>query len=143
MKEAQWKKEFEQYKIDLRYLRTALDYSGKALADPDLRRLALGGTLQAFGAAIHCGGRVMNDYMQSLGQSRNKSLKNVFMKALKMGVIAHQRWLEAETDLEAVYDVEDDVEALKMIKKVRRVYLPLLERFNVDMTQKCQPTLFG
>lgn len=143
MKAEQWKKEFEQYKIDLTYLKTALDYVEKAQDDPLMKRVVLGGVMQAFGAVIHRGGRVMNEYMQSLGQSRNKSLKNILVKALKMGVIVHQRWIEAEMDLDAFYEIEGEVDALKMEKKIRRIYLPLLERFKVEMALKSLPTLFG
>lgn len=141
--EERWKQELEQYKLDLEYLYQALGYVQKEESNTVLRRLLFGGMMQGFGAALRRSGCVMNEYMRALGQSRNKSLKNIFTKALKMGLISHKRWLDAEGELEMMYEVENIQEYLKMEKKIRRIYLPLLKRFESEMDAKSQPTLFG
>lgn len=142
-KEERWKLEFEQFKKDLNYLRKSLEYVQKDEKDEMLRRLLFGGMLQGFGVVIRRSSCVMNEYMQSLGQGKNKSLKNILVKALKMNLITQKRWLDAEEDLNAVYDVEDMQASLKMEKKINKIYLPLFTRFELDMEAKTQPTLFG
>lgn len=143
MKEERWKKEFATYKKCLSTLKTALDYAGCKQDDPKLACLLSYGLMQAFVSAVHCAAAVMNEYMQSQGQGRNKSLKNIFSKALKMGVISYRRWLDADAELEAISRVADETEALKFAKKIRRIYLPMMERFAAVMELKGQPTLFG
>lgn len=142
-KEERWKQELEQYKTDLAYLRKALETTQQETPDDTQRQLLYGGMMQGFGAAVFRAASLMNTYMQSLGQGRNKSLKHILAKAFKMGLVTHKRWMEVEDDLRSVYDVENLQEAQKMEKKIRRVYLPLLTRFEEQMELKAQPTLFG
>lgn len=141
-KDTRWKGELEQYKTDLACLRKALDYAAKPESDEEFKFLVLRGVAQAFGVAVQRSGSVMNEYMASLGQARNRTLRSIFTKALKMGLLQHKRWLEAEADMMAICQLEEMEQVLKLEKKIRRVYLPLLTRFAEDMTLKCQPTLF-
>lgn len=142
--EERWKKEFEQYKADLIYLRNALDRVRETGEEEQvLRQLLLGGVMQGFCAVLYRSGMVMNEYMAERGQGRIKTLKNIFAKALKLGLIVHKRWVEVENELNDIPKIETLQDALKMEKKIRRVYLPLLERFERDMDLQSQPTLFG
>lgn len=139
-----WKKEFEQYKIDLLYLRKALEcVQKKKEEDPVVRQLLSGGVMQSFCMVLYRSGMVMNEYMGRRGQGKSKSLKNIFAKAFDKGLIVHKRWLEIEHELTGCYQVETLQEALKMERKIRKIYLPLLEKFEVNMEMECQPTLFG
>lgn len=92
---------------------------------------------------LYRSGMVMNEYMGRRGQGKSKSLKNIFAKAFDKGLIVHKRWLEIEHELTGCYQVETLQEALKMERKIRKIYLPLLEKFEVNMEMECQPTLFG
>jgi len=129
MNDVRWKQRFQNFDRACALLeRTA--------ANPDLSEAERGGLIQFFEMAFELSWKLLKDYLTKEGYeitSPREAIKQAFQSQL---IQAGEVWLIALEDRNLTTHTYDEATALRVEKKIREDYFPLLQSLRVTFKGK-------
>lgn len=131
MTDVRWKQRFQNFDRACALLeRTA--------ANPNLSEAERGGLIQFFEMAFELSWKLLKDYLTAEGYE-TKSPRDAFKQAFQSGLIADGGvWLMALEDRNLTTHTYDEATALRVEKKIREDYFPLLQLLRSTFEGKTQ-----
>jgi len=129
MTDVRWKQRFQNFDHACALLeRTA--------AKPDLSEAERGGLIQFFEMAFELSWKLLKDYLTREGYEIT-SPREAIKQAFQNGLIADgEAWLRALEDRNLTTHTYDEATALRVEKKIRENYFPLLQSVRADFEEK-------
>ena len=144
-KDIRWLQRFSNYRKALTKFNQAVDIvSNKMDWDEEVDDLLEEGLIQRFEYTHELAWKVMKDYAEYQGHTNIQGSRDAFRKALEMGVIDDDRWMESIKDRNLTSHNYDDETAQNVLTAIIEVYAPLLNAFEKKMLplSGLEPTLF-
>ena len=144
-KDIRWIQRFSNYRRALAKFNQAVEIVsdqmdwGEAVDD-----LLEEGLIQRFEYTHELAWKVMKDYAEYQGHTNIQGSRDAFRKALEMGIIDDERWMESIKDRNLTSHNYDDETAQNVLTAIIEVYAPLLNAFEKKMLplSGIEPTLF-
>ena len=131
MNDVRWKQRFQNFDRACALLeRTA--------ANPDLSEAERGGLIQFFEMAFELSWKLLKDYLTTEGYeitSPREAIKQAFQSQL---IREGEVWLIALEDRNLTTHTYDEATALRVEKKIREDYFPLLQSLRATFTEKAE-----
>lgn len=144
-KDIRWIQRFGNYRKALFKFNQAVEIvSDKMDWGDDVDDLLEEGLIQRFEYTHELAWKVMKDYAEYQGHTDIQGSRDAFRKALQMGIIDDQRWMDSIKDRNLTSHNYDDETAQNVLTAIIEVYAPLLNAFEQKMLplSGLEPTLF-
>lgn len=129
MTDVRWKQRFQNFD-------RACSLLERTAAKPDLSEAERGGLIQFFEMAFELSWKLLKDYLTSEGYEIT-SPREAIKQAFQNGLIADgEAWLRALEDRNLTTHTYDEATALRVEKKIRENYFPLLQAVRADFEEK-------
>ena len=129
MNDIRWKQRFQNFN-------RACDLLERTAAEPDLSEAERGGLIQFFEMAFELSWKLLKDYLNAEGYEV-KSPREAFKQAFQAGLIVNGGdWLTALEDRNLTSHTYDEETALRVEKKIRGQYLPLIRSLRSTFSGK-------
>lgn len=133
-KDIRWIQRFSNYRRALAKFNQAVEIiSDKMDWGDDVDDLLEEGLIQRFEYTHELAWKVMKDYAEYQGHTDIQGSRDAFRKALEMGIIDDERWMESIKDRNLTSHNYDDEIALNVLTAIIEVYAPLLNAFEKKM----------
>lgn len=131
MSDIRWKQRFQNFERACALLeRTA--------KNPKLSEAERGGLIQFFEMAFELSWKLLKDYLTAEGYEV-KSPREAFKQAFQIGLIVDGGdWLLALEDRNLISHTYDEATALRVEKKIRKEYFPLLQALHLSFEAKAK-----
>lgn len=144
-KDIRWIQRFCNYRRALAKFNQAVEIVSDQMDwDKEVDDLLEEGLIQRFEYTHELAWKVMKDYAEYQGHTNIQGSRDAFRKALEMGVIDDERWMESIKDRNLTSHNYDDETAQNVLTAIIEVYAPLLNAFEKKMLplSGLEPTLF-
>lgn len=144
-KDIRWIQRFSNYRRALAKFNQAVEIISNQMDwGEDVDDLLEEGLIQRFEYTHELAWKVMKDYAEYQGHTDIQGSRDAFRKALEMGIIDDERWMESIKDRNLTSHNYDDETALNVLTAIIEVYAPLLNAFEKKMLplSGLEPTLF-
>lgn len=144
-KDIRWIQRFSNYRRALAKFNQAVEIISDQMDwGEDVDDLLEEGLIQRFEYTHELAWKVMKDYAEYQGHTNIQGSRDAFRKALEMGVIDDERWMESIKDRNLTSHNYDDETAQNVLTAIIEVYAPLLNAFEQKMLplSGLEPTLF-
>ena len=144
-KDIRWIQRFSNYRKALFKFNQAVEIvSDKMDWGDDVDDLLEEGLIQRFEYTHELAWKVMKDYAEYQGHTDIQGSRDAFRKALQMGIIDDERWMESIKARNLKTHNYDDETAQNVLTEIIHVYAPLLNVFEQKMLplSGLEPTLF-
>jgi nucleotidyltransferase substrate binding protein (TIGR01987 family) len=144
-KDIRWVQRFSNYRKALVKFNQAVDIVSDQMDwDDEVDDLLEEGLIQRFEYTHELAWKVMKDYAEYQGHTDIQGSRDAFRKALQMGIIDDERWMDSIKDRNLTSHNYDDETAQAVLKAIIEVYTPLLNAFEQKMLplSGLEPTLF-
>ncbi len=134
-----WLQRFANFRKALARLRLAAEVVERKMnLGDDVDELLEEGLVQRFEYTHELAWKVMKDYLEYQGYTDIRGSRDALRQALAVGLLDDGRWMESIADRNLTSHLYDDAEASRIFEKIITVYLPLLARFEQQMTTLVQ-----
>ncbi|KWW41670.1 MAG: nucleotidyltransferase substrate binding protein [Bacteroidales bacterium] len=144
-KDIRWIQRFSNYRRALAKFNQAVEIVSDQMDwGEDVDDLLEEGLIQRFEYTHELAWNVMKDYAEYQGHTNIQGSRDAFRKALQMGIIDDERWMESIKDRNLTSHNYDDETAQNVLTAIIDVYAPLLNVFEQKMLplSGLEPTLF-
>ncbi len=144
-KDVRWLQRFSNYRKALHKLGQAVDIvSEKMDWEEDVDELLQEGLIQRFEYTHELAWKVMKDYAEYQGYTDIKGSRDAIRKALEMGIIDDEKWMDSIEDRNLTSHNYDDETANEIYRAVVDEYYPLFVKFEKVMVKLSglEPELF-
>lgn len=144
-KDIRWIQRFSNYRRALARFNQAVEIVSDQMDwGEDVDDLLEEGLIQRFEYTHELAWKVMKDYAEYQGHTNIQGSRDAFRKALEMGIIDDERWMESIKDRNLTSHNYDDETAQNVLTAIIEVYAPLLNAFEKKMLplSGIEPTLF-
>lgn len=144
-KDIRWIQRFSNYRRALAKFNQAVEIVSDQMDwGEDVDDLLEEGLIQRFEYTHELAWKVMKDYAEYQGHTNIQGSRDAFRKALEMGIIDDDRWMESIKDRNLTSHNYDDETAQNVLTAIIEVYAPLLNAFEKKMLplSGIEPTLF-
>lgn len=144
-KDIRWIQRFSNYRRALAKFNQAVEIVSDQMDwGEDVDDLLEEGLIQRFEYTHELAWNVMKDYAEYQGYTNIQGSRDAFRKALQMGIIDDERWMESIKDRNLTSHNYDDETAQNVLTAIIDVYAPLLNVFEQKMLplSGLEPTLF-
>ena len=144
-KDIRWIQRFSNYRRALAKFNQAVEIISNQMDwGEDVDDLLEEGLIQRFEYTHELAWNVMKDYAEYQGHTNIQGSRDAFRKALQMGIIDDERWMESIKDRNLTSHNYDDETAQNVLTAIIEVYAPLLNAFEQKMLplSGLEPTLF-
>ena len=144
-KDIRWIQRFSNYRRALAKFNQAVEIVSDQMDwGEDVDDLLEEGLIQRFEYTHELAWKVMKDYAEYQGYTNIQGSRDAFRKALEMGIIDDERWMESIKDRNLTSHNYDDDTAQNVLTAIIEVYAPLLNAFEKKMLplSGIEPTLF-
>lgn len=144
-KDIRWIQRFSNYRRALAKFNQAVEIVSDQMDwGEDVDDLLEEGLIQRFEYTHELAWKVMKDYAEYQGHTNIQGSRDAFRKALEMGIIDDERWMESIKDRNLTSHNYDDETAQNVLTAIIEVYAPLLNAFEKKMLplSGIEPTLF-
>lgn len=144
-KDIRWIQRFSNYRRALAKFNQAVEIVSDQMDwGEDVDDLLEEGLIQRFEYTHELAWKVMKDYAEYQGHTNIQGSRDAFRKALEMGIIDDERWMESIKDRNLTSHNYDDETAQNVLTAIIEVYAPLLNAFEQKMLplSGLEPTLF-
>lgn len=144
-KDIRWIQRFSNYRKALFKFNQAVEIVSNQMDwGEDVDDLLEEGLIQRFEYTHELAWNVMKDYAEYQGHTNIQGSRDAFRKALQMGIIDDERWMESIKDRNLTSHNYDDETAQNVLTAIIDVYAPLLNVFEQKMLplSGLEPTLF-
>lgn len=144
-KDIRWIQRFSNYRRALAKFNQAVEIVSDQMDwGEDVDDLLEEGLIQRFEYTHELAWKVMKDYADYQGHTNIQGSRDAFRKALEMGIIDDERWMESIKDRNLTSHNYDDETAQNVLTAIIEVYAPLLNAFEKKMLplSGIEPTLF-
>ena len=144
-KDIRWIQRFSNYRRALVKFNQAVEIVSDQMDwGEDVDDLLEEGLIQRFEYTHELAWKVMKDYAEYQGHTNIQGSRDAFRKALEMGIIDDERWMESIKDRNLTSHNYDDETAQNVLTAIIEVYAPLLNAFEKKMLllSGIEPTLF-
>lgn len=144
-KDIRWIQRFSNYRRALAKFNQAVEIVSDQMDwGEDVDDLLEEGLIQRFEYTHELAWKVMKDYAEYQGHTDIQGSRDAFRKALQMGIIDDQRWMDSIKDRNLTSHNYDDETAQNVLTAIIEVYAPLLNAFEQKMLplSGLEPTLF-
>lgn len=144
-KDIRWIQRFSNYRRALAKFNQAVEIVSDQMDwGEDVDDLLEEGLIQRFEYTHELAWKVMKDYAEYQGYTNIQGSRDAFRKALEMGIIDDERWMESIKDRNLTSHNYDDETAQNVLTAIIEVYAPLLNAFEKKMLplSGIEPTLF-
>ena len=144
-KDIRWIQRFSNYRRALAKFNQAVEIISDQMDwGEDVDDLLEEGLIQRFEYTHELAWKVMKDYAEYQGHTNIQGSRDAFRKALEMGIIDDERWMESIKDRNLTSHNYDDETAQNVLTAIIEVYAPLLNAFEKKMLplSGIEPTLF-
>lgn len=133
-KDIRWIQRFSNYRRALAKFNQAVEIvSDKMDWGDDVDDLLEEGLIQRFEYTHELAWKVMKDYAEYQGHTDIHGSRDAFRKALEMGIIDDERWMDSIKDRNLTSHNYDDETAQNVLTAIIEVYAPLLNAFEQKM----------
>ena len=133
-KDIRWIQRFSNYRKALFKFNQAVEIvSDKMDWGDDVDDLLEEGLIQRFEYTHELAWKVMKDYAEYQGHTDIQGSRDAFRKALEMGIIDDERWMESIKDRNLTSHNYDDEIALNVLTAIIEVYSTLVDAFENKM----------
>lgn len=144
-KDIRWIQRFSNYRRALAKFNQAVEIvSNKMDWDEEVDDLLEEGLIQRFEYTHELAWKVMKDYAEYQGYTNIQGSRDAFRRALEMGIIDDERWMESIKDRNLTSHNYDDETAQNILTAIIEVYALLLNALEKKMLplSGLEPTLF-
>lgn len=144
-KDIRWIQRFSNYRRALAKFNQAVEIVSDQMDwGEDVDDLLEEGLIQRFEYTHELAWKVMKDYAEYQGHTNIQGSRDAFRKALEMGIIDDERWMESIKYRNLTSHNYDDETAQNVLTAIIEVYAPLLNAFEKKMLplSGIEPTLF-
>lgn len=144
-KDIRWIQRFSNYRRALAKFNQAVEIvSNKMDWDEEVDDLLEEGLIQRFEYTHELAWMVMKDYAEYQGYTNIQGSRDAFRRALEMGIIDDERWMESIKDRNLTSHNYDDETAQNILTAIIEVYALLLNALEKKMLplSGLEPTLF-
>ena len=144
-KDIRWIQRFSNYRKALFKFNQAVEIvSDKMDWGDDVDDLLEEGLIQRFEYTHELAWKAMKDYAEYQGHTDIQGSRDAFRKALQIGIIDDERWMDSIKDRNLTSHNYDDETAQNVLTAIIEVYAPLLNAFEKKMLplSGIEPTLF-
>ena len=144
-KDIRWIQRFSNYRRALAKFNQAVEIVSDQMDwGEDVDDLLEEGLIQRFEYTHELAWKVMKDYAEYQGHTNIQGSRDAFCKALEMGIIDDERWMESIKDRNLTSHNYNDETAQNVLTAIIEVYAPLLNAFEKKMLplSGIEPTLF-
>lgn len=144
-KDIRWIQRFSNYRKALFKFNQAVEIVSDQMDwDEEVDDLLEEGLIQRFEYTHELAWKVMKDYAEYQGYTNIQGSRDAFRKALEIGIINDESWMESIKDRNLTSHNYDDETAQNILTAIIEVYAPLLNAFEKKMLplSRLEPTLF-
>ena len=144
-KDIRWVQRFSNYRKALVKFNQAVEIVSDQMDWGDeVDGLLEEGLIQRFEYTHELAWKVMKDYAEYQGHTDIQGSRDAFRKALQMGIIDDERWMNSIKDRNLTSHNYDDETAQTVLNAIIEIYAPLLNAFEKKMLplSGLEPTLF-
>lgn len=144
-KDIRWIQRFSNYRRALAKFNQAVEIVSDQMDwGEDVDDLLEEGLIQRFEYTHELAWKVMKDYAEYQGHTNIQGSRDAFRKALEMGIIDNEHWMESIKDRNLTSHNYDDETAQNVLTAIIEVYAPLFNAFEKKMLPLTgiEPTLF-
>ena len=144
-KDIRWIQRFSNYRRALAKFNQAIEIvTDQADWVEEVDDLLEEGLIQRFEYTHELAWKVMKDYAEYQGYTNIQGSRDAFRKALEIGLIEDERWMDSIKDRNLTSHNYDDETAQTILSAIIEDYAPLLNSFESKMLplSGLEPTLF-